>query len=70
MITQHNKFYHAMNNVMLEIKIRNKKILLADLLPQKNFKKFKDISFFIFVKKEKKKEAYQSFLDEIKKLNS
>lgn len=70
LITQHNKFYHAMNNVMLEIKIRNKKILLADLLPQKNFKKFKDISFFIFVTKEKKKEAYQSFLDEIKKLNS
>ena len=65
LISQHHKFYHSLKNNPIEVVLDNKKRKLSDLLPQKNFERFHQSSFFFYVREDKKEEAYQSFLKHI-----
>lgn len=68
LISQHHKFYHSVKKIPIEIVLKGKKRLLSDLLPQKNFGKFHNLSFFFYICEKKKKEAYESFLTNISTL--
>lgn len=66
LISQHHKFYHSLQSKPIEVVLDNKKRKLSDLLPQKNFERFHQSSFFFYVREDKKEEAYQSFLKHIR----
>lgn len=66
LISQHHKFYHSLTTIPIEVIVDHKKRSLSDLLPQKNFEKFHQSSFFFYVREDKKEEAYQSFLRHIR----
>ena len=65
-VSQHHKFYHSVQKTEIELVLKGEKRKLSELLPQKNFEKFHQLSFFFYVKEEKKEEAYESFLKNLK----
>ena len=65
-ITRYNKFYHAVSEAKIYVSLNGEDKLLSDLLPQKSFKRFSNISFYIFGPGEKKEEIKKLFLKIIK----
>ena len=65
-ITRYNKFYHAVSEAKIYVSLNGEDKLLSDLLPQKSFKRFSNISFYIFGPGEKKEEIKRLFLKIIK----
>lgn len=68
LISQHHKFYHSVKKIHFEIVLKGKKRLLSELLPQKNFGKFHNLSFFFYIREDKKEAAYKSFLRNISQM--
>lgn len=67
-VSQHHKFYHSVQKTPIELVLKGEKRKLSELLPQKNFEKFHQLSFFFYVREDKKQEAYDSFLKNLKKI--
>lgn len=61
LISQHHKFYHSLNKSPMEVLLGKEKRALSELLPQKNFEKFHHLSFFFYVREDKRMEAREIF---------
>lgn len=68
-ITKYNKFYNSNKDAPINLLLNGEERKLADLLPQKNFHKFNNMSFFVFVPKEYRVKAKEILIEELKKLN-
>lgn len=68
LVSQHHKFYHSVEKTPIEIVLKGQKRQLNELLPQKDFSKFHNLSFFFYVRGDKKDEAYKSFLRHLKEI--
>lgn len=67
-VSQHHKFYHSVQKTEIELVLKGEKRKLSELLPQKNFEKFHQLSFFFYVREDKKQAAYKSFLKNLKRM--
>ena len=67
-VSQHHKFYHSVQKTEIELVLKGEKRKLSELLPQKNFEKFHQLSFFFYVREDKKQAAYKSFLKNLKRI--
>lgn len=65
-ITRYNKFYHSISEAKIYVSLNGEDKLLSDLLPQKSFKRFSNISFYIFSPKDKTRQVKKLFLNLIK----
>ncbi|WP_047394893.1 HD domain-containing protein [Cetobacterium sp. ZOR0034] len=65
-ITRSNKFYHKGEPSAFNVMIDEQERSLSKLLPQKDYQKFDNISFYIFGPKEKKEILKKTFIDVVK----
>ncbi|MBS9776022.1 MAG: HD domain-containing protein [Fusobacterium sp.] len=68
-ITKYNKFYNSTKEAPIDLLLNGEDRKLADLLPQKNFHKFNNMSFFVFVPKNKRAEAKEILIEELREIN-
>lgn len=61
-ITKYNKFYNTNTETPIYLDLHGNDRKLAELLPQKNYDKFQELAFFVFVPENKKQEAKKKFL--------
>lgn len=62
-IIRSNKFYHKGKKSVFKVMVGESEKSLSKLLPQKDYKKFDNISFYIFGPKNLKKELKNSFIE-------
>ncbi|MGL4868412.1 MAG: HD domain-containing protein [Cetobacterium sp.] len=66
LITRSNKFYHKGEPSAFNVIVNNQERSLSNLLPQKDYKKFDNISFYIFGPKNLEKELKKTLIEVIK----
>lgn len=65
-ITKYNKFYNSTKEAPIDLLLNGKDRKLSDLLPQKNFHKFNNMSFFVFVPKGYRERAREILIKKLK----